>query len=285
MSHHEGLIVVTGATGKQGGAVVRHLLNAGWKVRAVTRNPESDAARALAAQGAEVVRGDMAVRADMDRALEGAYGVFSVQNTWEAGVEGEIAQGKNVADAAKAAGVKHFVYTSVGGAERRTGIPHFESKWELEQYHQALGLPVTTLRPVFFMENLLPYAMGPKDGVLSLGQPADVPLQMVAVDDIGAFAALAFAQPDAYLGKGLELAGDSLTLPDAAKTLTEVSGQPVRYAAQPIEQVRAYSEDLAAMFDWFVKHGYEADIPALRRTYPQLQDFRTWAKQYAAAYK
>ncbi len=129
MTHHERLIVVTGATGKQGGAVIRHLSKqGGWKLRAVTRHPESEAARALAAQGIEVVQGDMANRADMDRALQGAYGVFSVQNTWEAGVDGEIAQGKNVADAAKAAGVQHFVYTSVGGAERATGHPAFRQQ-------------------------------------------------------------------------------------------------------------------------------------------------------------
>jgi uncharacterized protein YbjT (DUF2867 family) len=259
-------------------------LKDGWDVRAVTRNPEGDASRALAAQGAEIAQADMTDRASLDRALEGAYGAFGVQNTWTAGLDGEILQGKVLAEAVKAAGVQHFIYTSVGGAERNSGVPHFDSKWEIEQHIQALGVPATVLRPVFFMENLLPYAMGPRDGVLSMGQPADVPLQMVAVDDIGAFAALAFAHPDQYVGKSLEIAGDSLTLPDAAKVLSEVSGQPIQYAPQPIEQVRAYSEDLAAMFDWFVQHGYEADIATLRRIYPALQDFRSWAQQYAAAY-
>jgi uncharacterized protein YbjT (DUF2867 family) len=278
------MIVVTGATGKQGGAVARHLLRDGWKVRAVTRNAESEAARALAAQGVEVVQGDMTSRADMDRALKGAYGVFSVQNTWEAGVDGEIAQGKNVADAAKAAGVKHFVYTSVGGAERNTGIPHFDSKWELEKYIESLGLPVTVLRPVFFMENLAPGSMGPRDGALVVAMPPNVPLQMIAVDDIGAFVAKAFADPEAYKGKAIELAGDAVTFPEVAKILSNVGGKPVQYVEQPLEQVGAYSPETAVMLKWFVDKGYDADIAALRRLHPSLSDFPTWARQHAAMY-
>lgn len=285
MSHHERLIVVLGATGKQGGAAARHLLKDGWKVRAVTRNPDGEAAKALVALGAEVVQADMTNRADMDRVMAGAHGVFSVQNTWEAGVDGEIAQGKNVADAAKAAGVKHFVYTSVGGADRNTGIPHFDSKWELEQYHASLGLPVTTLRPVFFMENLAPGVMGPREGVIYVAMPPDVPLQMIAADDIGAIAAQAFADPDAFKGKAMELAGDNLTFPQVAQLLTEVSGNPIQYAEQPLEQVGAYSPEMAVMLKWFVDEGYASDIPAVRRLYPELHDFATWARQNAAIYR
>jgi uncharacterized protein YbjT (DUF2867 family) len=285
MSHHERTIVVTGATGKQGGAVVRHLLRDGWKVRAITRRPESEAAQALAAQGVEVVKGDMGNRADMDRALKGAYGVFSVQNTWEAGVEGEVAQGKNVADAAKAAGVKHFVYTSVGGAERDTGIPHFDSKWELEQYHQALELPVTTIRPVFFMENLTPGMMGPREGTIYIAMPPDVPLQMIATDDIGGIVAMVFADPEAFMGQAIEIAGDAATFPQVAAVLSKASGSPVHYAEQTLEQVGAYSPEMAVMLKWFVDKGYEADIPAVRRLYPELHDFETWARQNAALYR
>jgi uncharacterized protein YbjT (DUF2867 family) len=277
MSHHERVIVVTGATGKQGGAVACHLLQDDWRVRAVTRNPDGAAAQALAAQGVEVVSGDMMNRADMDRALRGAYGVFSVQNTWEAGVDGEIAQGKNVADAAKAAGVQHLVYTSVGGAERNSGLPHFESKYALEQYIAGLGIPTTVIRPVFFMENLATGFMGPREGVLYVAMPPEAPLQMVAVDDIGALVAKAFAQPDQFIGQAIELAGDAVTFPEVARIITDVTGQPVQFAQQPIEQVRGFSAETADMLNWFVIEGYRADIPALRRLLPELKDFRTWA--------
>src|SRR5262249_62225131 len=129
------VILVTGATGHQGGAVARELLAHGHRVRAMTRNPEGDAARALAKQGAEVVAGNLDDEASIEKALSGAWGAFAVQNTWEAGVEGEEAQGKRFARAVKGAGVRHFVYTSVGSADRRTGIPHFDNKW---RSHEAV---------------------------------------------------------------------------------------------------------------------------------------------------
>src|SRR5215218_9722039 len=149
----ERLIVVTGATGKQGGAVARSLLNRGFRIRALTRNPQKPEAQALADQGAEVVQGDMEDPSAMERLTEGAHGVFSVQNFWETGYDREVQQGKTVADAAKAAGVEHFVYSSVGSAHRQTGIPHFESKWEVEEYVRQIGLPYTILRPTAFMQN------------------------------------------------------------------------------------------------------------------------------------
>src|ERR687893_611114 len=137
----EGLIVVCGATGKQGGAVARSLLDRGFRVRGLTLNPQKPEAQALADQGAEVVQGDMEDRSDMDRVLEGAYGVFSVQNYWETGYDREVQQGKTVADATKVAGVQHYVYSSVGSAHRQTGIPHFDSKWEVEEHLRELDLP------------------------------------------------------------------------------------------------------------------------------------------------
>src|SRR5262245_4205833 len=149
------IIAVTGATGQQGGAVARKLLSDGWKIRALTRDPNKPAARALAEAGAELVPGDMDSRSELEAAFQGAYGAFSVQNFWlpEVGYDGEIRQGKNVADAAKAAGVQHLVYSSVGAAHRGMGQKHFESKWIIEQYIQSLELPYTILRPVAFFEN------------------------------------------------------------------------------------------------------------------------------------
>src|SRR5512145_1992688 len=149
------IIAVTGATGQQGGAVARKLLADGWKVRALTRDANKPAAQELASLGAEVVPGDMENRAELAAAFKGAYGVFSVQNFWLPGVgfEGEIRQGKNVADAARAAGVQHLVYSSVGAAHRGMGQKHFESKWMIEQHIHALGIPHTILRPAAFFDN------------------------------------------------------------------------------------------------------------------------------------
>ena len=151
MENIERLILVCGATGSQGGAVARRLLDRGFRVRALTRDPQKPEAQALADGGAEVVQGDMDDRSSVEEVLEDTYGVLSVQNFWETGYDREVQQGETVADAANAAGVEHFVYSSVGSAHRRTGIPHFESKREVEEHVRELGLPYTILRPVFFM--------------------------------------------------------------------------------------------------------------------------------------
>jgi uncharacterized protein YbjT (DUF2867 family) len=146
-------VLVTGATGRQGGAVIRHMLRNEWKLRALTRSPNAPAAQELTRQGVEVVQGDLEDPASLERAARGVYGVYSVQDFWSVGVKREVQQGKNVADAAKKSGVEHFVYSSAGGAERNSGIDHFESKWEVENYIRRLGLPATMIRPVAFMEN------------------------------------------------------------------------------------------------------------------------------------
>jgi len=275
MSNSDKLIVVTGATGQQGGATAKHLLKQGWRVRALTRDPQGAAAQALAAAGAEVVSANMDDRASLDRAFAGAYGVFSVQNFWlpDVGAAGEVRQGKIVADAAKAAGVRHFVYTSVGGAERKTGLSHFDSKWQIEEYIRSLDLPTTVLRPVFFMENLTSPMMGPRDGVLANALKPATSLQMIAVDDIGFFAALAFARPQEFIGKATELAGDSLTMPQVAAAMTRATGQPVRFVEVPLEQVAAFSQETADMLAWFNDYGYEADIAGLRKLNPGLLTF------------
>ena len=281
MNNKDKTILVSGATGQQGGATARHLLADGWRVRALTRDPGSPAALALVARGAELAQGDLYDRASLDRALRGAYGVFSVQNFWLPGVglDGEVRQGKALADAAKAAGVKHFVYSSVGGAERKTGIPHFESKWLIEQHLRALGLLVTVLRPAYFMENLLRPSSRPKDGVLAMALKPTTALQMIAADDIGAFAAIAFARPREFIGTATEIAGDSLTMPQVAETWTRATGEPVRFIEVPLEQIRSVDAERARMLQWFNEHGYQADIPALRKIYPGLLSFEGWLRK------
>src|SRR5437899_11431883 len=149
MAQGKGVMLVTGATGHQGGAVARELLARKNTVRAMTRKPDSDAAKALTRQGAEVVKGDLNDAESLRRALQGAWGVFAVQNTWEAGVEGEETQGLRMAEIARKKGIQHYVYTSVGSAHRKTGIPHFENKWRVEDKVRSLGFPAyVVIRPV-----------------------------------------------------------------------------------------------------------------------------------------
>ena len=279
------LILVSGATGKQGGAVARRLLDAGLRVRAMTRKPEGEAARALAARGAEVVRGDLDDPSSLERALAGAWGAFAVQNTWEGGVVKEEEQGKRMAEVARKSGVQHYVYTSVGSAHRKTGIPHFDNKWRVEETVRALGFPShVILRPVFFMENLIGPGFGLPEGKLRIALPPTRTLQMVAVDDIGQYGARAFIRHDELRGKEIDLASDELTLPDAAKMLTEVLGKPVVYEQQPLAQVRAYSEEYGVMLDWFDRVGYNADIAGLERDHGiKPTRFRDWAVAHKAA--
>jgi uncharacterized protein YbjT (DUF2867 family) len=280
------IILVTGATGNQGGAVARQLLAQGWPLRALVRDPSKPAAQALAQSGIELAQGDLDDRESLDRALAGVYGVFSVQNFWQSGFEGEIRQGKALADAAKAAGVQHFVYSSVDGAERNSGIAHFESKYQIEQHIQALDLPATILRPVFFMDNFATM-MRPseQDGALTIAMPLppDTRLQMIAVDDIGAFAALAFEQPQQFLGTELAIAGDELTLPQTAEVWSKTIGKPVQFVALPMEQVRGANPEGAAMFQWFIDHGYQARINELRAIHPELLSFEQWLRKTQAA--
>lgn len=259
------LILVTGATGQQGGATARELLAAGHKVRAMTRNPSGSAAKALAALGAEVVKGDLDDEASLRAALTGAWGVFAVQNTWEAGVEKEEVQGKRIAAAAREAGVQHYVYASVGSAHRATGVPHFDNKARVEETVRSLGFPsFVILRPAFFMENFASAGFKPgiDAGTLAVGMSPKVPLQMIAVADIGRYGRAAFERHAELNGQGIDIAGDSLTMPEVAAAISLEAGRTVAHFPVPIAEVRKYSEDLALMFEWFERVGYDADIAA-----------------------
>lgn len=257
------MVLITGATGKQGGAVTRHLGGKGFKLRAMTRKVDSEAAKALAAAGVEVVKGDLNDAASLEAALKGAWGAFAVQNTWEAGVEGEEEQGKRFATLARKGGVQHFVYTSVGSAHRHTGIPHFENKWRIEETVRGLGFPSRVIiRPVFFMENLTSpwFLNGDKLGAAM--DPKTV-LQMIAVDDIGKYGARAFTDAAALNGREIDLAGDAVTIPQAATILSRALGRTIEFVRVPIEEVRKNSKDLALMLEWFDRVGYNADIEGL----------------------
>jgi uncharacterized protein YbjT (DUF2867 family) len=261
---NEKTILITGATGKQGGATLRHLAKrGGFKLRALTRKPDGDAAKAVAALGAEVVAGDFDDAASLERAMKGVWGVFAVQNTWEAGVEKEEEQGKLVAKVARDAGVQHFVYTSVGSADEGTGIPHFENKFRVEQTVKQLKFPShVILRPVFFMENLPSPWFLQGDKLVTALKP-ETKLQMVAADDVGKFSAAAFIDADKFKGAEIDYAGDAATMDEAAAALSELTGKTVTYQPIPIAAVRQNSEDFAKMLEWFDAGGYTADIPSL----------------------
>lgn len=260
------LILVTGATGQQGGAVAKTLVEKGQKIRVMTRNPEK--AAALAKAGAEVVKGDLTNQADVQSALRGVQGVFAMSTPFEAGMDAEVRQGTMLADAAKQAGVAHYVYTSVVSADRKTGIPHFETKWKVEQHIRQIGLPATILRPAFFMENFDTYFPPSKEGVLAVPLWPSMKLQMIALKDIGEFGAAAFLSPNKFLGQAIDLAGDELTMQEVAVHLSRTKGRQIQFQQIPDDQVeKLMGHDSALMFRWFNEVGYSVDIPALRQRY------------------
>jgi uncharacterized protein YbjT (DUF2867 family) len=285
-------VVVVGATGLQGRAVTRHLLSSGWQVRALTRDPNGAPARALATAGAQVVRVQMEDIASLIAAANGAYGMFSVQPTVGSPgtapgfrADDEVRWGMNVAEAAHAAGVTHFVFTSVAGTDRHgsEALPqNLVSKWRIEQHITGLGLPATILRPVSFMENFTgEYAL--QGGALATALAPEVPQQIMAVDDVGFVTALAFSRPEDWIGRAVALAADELTPVQIAAAISRALGRRLLYIRIPIETIRALSEDFAFAYEWLNERGYRADIPATRRIHPRAMDFRNWLERTGAA--
>ena len=284
MLNADKVVLVTGATGRQGGAVVRHMLPKGWNLRALTRNANSHAAQDLEHRGAEVVQGDLDDVASLERAARGVYGIYSVQDYWAVGAKREVQQGKNLADVAKKVGVEHFVYSSVGGAERNSGITHWETKWEIEKHIRKLALPATIFRPAAFMEtyHVLEVEVRILKGKLADPIRGDKPYQTIATDDIGAFVGLAFERPKDFIGLELEIAGSELTNLEAAKVFSRVMGKPVKFRKLPMPIVRVFlGKEFYEMFHWFNKAGFQADIPELRRRYPEvhLHTLEEWLRE------
>jgi uncharacterized protein YbjT (DUF2867 family) len=273
-------VLVVGATGKQGGAVANHLLSEEYgefDVHALTRSPESEHARTLADRGATIVGGDLQNENSYREAVEDVDAVYCMTH-FVAGYDSEVEQGTNMAEVAADGGVDQFVFSSVGGAERDTGVPHFESKWEVEQRIRDLDLPATIVRPVFFMQNFEMQRETIADGTIVFPFAEGNPVQMVDVDNIGAFVATALADPDRYIGEAVELAGDERTL----EAVAEVFSAPLRTNVEtqhvPMDAARErMGEDQALMFEWISEYGYEADIDDLDREYEiELTDFETY---------
>src|SRR5882762_9792769 len=241
-------VVITGSTGKQGGAVARGLLERGHKVRAVTRDTNSSQAKSLATAGATLVAASLEDTAALTQALEGATSLFAM-TTPSGGTDSETRQGVAAADAAKATGV-HLVFTSVGSANRQTGIPHFDSKYEVEKHIAKVGVCATTLAHV-------------------------------AVADIGAVAVHVLEDAGHFTGKRFDLASDELTGNDAMAILARVTGRPFSYYQVPLDVIRQrMGEDAVKMYEWFDRVGFAVDRAALRREFPDVNfhNFESWAK-------
>jgi uncharacterized protein YbjT (DUF2867 family) len=261
-------ILVTGATGKQGSAIIRHLLKYDQKIRAMTRDPFK--ADELEKLGVEAVIGDLLDSDSLVSALKGIKKMYLVTTPYNTGVDEEIVQGMTAVDAARAAGVEYMVYSSVGSADRNTGIPHFDSKWKIEEHIRELGFDYFILRPVYFMDNLgSPWVLPSlKKGELELPVKVNRKLAMVAVDDIGKFLAQAFIYPEKFVGRAVEFAGEELTFPQALSMISKASGASLVYKEVPeVDSERMFGHDAATMYKWFNDVGYNPDIPGTEKKF------------------
>ena len=274
-------VAVVGATGTQGGATVRSLLKYGYRVRGLTRNTNTDKARSLNDLGVEVVYADLDDAMSLSSALRGADAVFGVTTPFGTNVDIEIAQGKRLVDAAVANRIEHFVFSSVANADKNTGIPHFDSKYQIEEHLRSQPINWTIIAPGAFMDDFLDgwYKKSVDDGKLARPMPADQPLSYICGDDIGAMAALAIHRNAEFYGRRIDIAGDVITGQQIVAILAKLLGKPVGYQEIPLKIAETYSHDLATMFRYFQEAGLAIDIQALRGDYPEIpwHTFSEWA--------
>ena len=225
----------------------------------------------------------MKIEGTLERAARGVDTVFAMSTPFESGETTETREGINIVRAAATVGVTHLVYSSVASADRATGIPHFDSKFEVEKEIRRSGVPFTIVAPVAFMENFLAdyMAAGIAKGSISMALPATRRLQQIAVADIAQFTALVIERRESFLGKRIDIASDELTVARAAAAISEASGRHIEYTALPVDTVRQWNEDLARMFEWMDRVGYDADIVGLRSLYPEVgwHSFSAWARE------
>jgi len=282
-ARHTTTIAVFAATGSQGGAVTDALLASGAQVRALLRTTDSDAARALAARGVDLIQINLDDPQTVVDALTGVDG-FWFMTTPPGGMQnpdtaGETAQGITLADAAAAAQVPHVVFSSVGGAERSSGVPHFDSKYLVEKHLATLGVRTTVVRPVFFMENFRWMAPVVEDGtlVMRLPIPDETSLQVIAVRDVGAIAAKALLSTD-VVPEVIEIAGDELTGSQIAAVYGETSKLPARFEPLPLSVLDG-QDDMQKMFAWFAQTpAYQADLTQVRTIHPEVRTLKTWVE-------
>lgn len=275
-----GPVLVTGATGLHGGAVAEALLAAGLRVRALTRDVSSERAVRLAELGADPVAGDLLDTESLAGAMTATSAVYAVTTPFAGGPEEEIAQGERLIAAAGRADVPWLVLASVASADRDTGVPHFESKRQIEQRLRHSPIPHTVVAPTYFYENLGDPEEISAAGELVLPLASSRPLQQVAVADLGALIAALLHRRQEFLGARLEVAADQPTPRQMAAALSAAGGRPVRYRESDLEQVAARSPDLAAMYRYLDDTGYQVDLVALRDRFPEVNwtSFATWTK-------
>jgi uncharacterized protein YbjT (DUF2867 family) len=270
-------VLVLGATGGQGGAVLRALLRTGRPVRALVRDENAASAVRLARSGVELAKGGFTDRAALAAAMTGAAGAFALTTPFESGPDAELVQGRAILDAAADSRLPHLVFASVAGATAHTGVPHFESKGAVERRLAAGDVPYTIVAPTYFFDNALGGEADIRAGVLALPLPPDRPLQQLDRDDLGRFVAEVLAAPARHAGARIELACDAPTPAAMAAALTDALARPVRHEEVPLTAID--NPDMRAMWRFLGAEGYRADIPALHRDHPGIgwTSFAAWA--------
>jgi uncharacterized protein YbjT (DUF2867 family) len=276
-------VLVTGATGKQGGSVVKALLDYGHRVRGLTRDPDSEKARLLEEEGVEIVKGDFNDPESIRKAMKNVDAVFLMGTSFEEGVEGEIKHGITVADIAKEEGIKHLVYTSVSSANKNTGVPHFDSKFKIEEHIRKIGIPYTIIRPVSFMENnLAPWTLSKlKEGIIEGPIAPDKKSQLIAVRDIGRFAMHVFENRERFLGKAIDIASDELSGNEISEIFSHALGYTVSYHQLDTEALKTRGEEFLKMYQWVRDVGYDVNIEKLRSDFPKVgwTRFKDWINE------
>jgi len=277
----QNVVVVCGVTGQQGGVVARELLQEGYRVRGLTRNPEQPKAAELARLGVQLVKCDLNNTDEVIHSLKGGWGAFGVFTGLEGGAAREEQQALRFAVIAKNSGIRHYVYSSVAAADKNTGISFFENKARVEKTIKALNFEsYTILRPAFFMDNFRGPLMWPEleRGRLSIALRPETKLQMIAVEDIGRYGCMAFTRCKELNRAVINLAGDELTMPQAAEILGDALNKRVEFSRQPMDAMRRINSELAVMYEWFDSAGLGVDIPELRRLYGlEPLTLRQWA--------
>ena len=270
---HDKIILVTGATGKQGGATARNLIKAGVKVRALTRKPDSNSASTLRTLGIDVVKGNLNDIKSLDQAMQGVYGVFSMTNFWEFGTgKKEVIQNKNLTDIAQKYNVQHYVLASIARCDDNPNLAHFVTKHECEKYIQSSGLPYTFLRAVYFMDNLNPNEQGATFhwAVLPDILGTKTTLQMISTADIGWFAANSFIHPEQYLNKIFDIAGDEVTYPQLLAAYKKVYNADPKKSNLMKFMLMNMMPEIKKMMNWYREPRFKADIKHLRTIHPTL---------------
>lgn len=278
MPSPESPYVVLGATGNQGGAVLHALQDAGQPVRAVVRFTDSDRSLELADRGIPLAVADIATGKGLDDAFADAAGVFALTTPFESGADAEVGQGDNIIAAAMSADVPHLVFSSVASADRNTGVPHFDSKYEVEKKLAASSISHTIVGPTYFYDNLLGGLDALKAGVIPMGMPAEKPLQQLSRRDLGRFVAMIFDAPADFAGRRIDLASDEITPDGMAEAVSAATGERVH--AESFDPERISSPDMRAMFTFLATDGYSVDVAALHAAYPQIgwESFSDWAQ-------